>query len=245
LRITDRISLVGSGQLGFGLTNPLDCNVYLLDGGSELALIDAGVGIEPERILARIHWSGYESQRIAQVFLTHGHADHSVGAAFWRDHLGCAVVAPERCAEALREADEAAISLDRARAAGGYPEDFTMPPIEVDQRVSDGERVKVGRLELLVLEVPGHSEDHVAYLCQSGHGEDLFCGDLLTADGRVMLLAAPDCSPLAYSSSVARLATRELAGIFPGHGRFSLNGAQRAVSLAAADFRQLRVPQSA
>ena len=40
----DIVHLVGSGQSGFSLTDPLDCHVYLLDGGSELALIDTGVG---------------------------------------------------------------------------------------------------------------------------------------------------------------------------------------------------------
>ena len=44
MQLTEFVHLVGSGQSGFSLTDPLDCHVYLLDGGSELALIDTGVG---------------------------------------------------------------------------------------------------------------------------------------------------------------------------------------------------------
>jgi hydroxyacylglutathione hydrolase len=46
MRLTDRVGLVGWGANGFDLTHPLDCHVYLLHGGSELALIDAGAGLD-------------------------------------------------------------------------------------------------------------------------------------------------------------------------------------------------------
>ena len=41
LWLTDRIAIVASGGNGFGLTHRSDCHVYLIDGGSEAALIDA------------------------------------------------------------------------------------------------------------------------------------------------------------------------------------------------------------
>lgn len=44
MRLTQDVALVGGGNAGFGLSAPLDCHVYLLDGGDELALVDAGVG---------------------------------------------------------------------------------------------------------------------------------------------------------------------------------------------------------
>lgn len=52
MKITDNIFLVGSSQIG--LSHSSDCSVYLIDGGNELALIDAGVGIEIEKIFANI-----------------------------------------------------------------------------------------------------------------------------------------------------------------------------------------------
>lgn len=48
MKLTDNVYLVGSGEIG--LTNQYDCHVYLIDGGSDAVLIDAGVGIESEKI---------------------------------------------------------------------------------------------------------------------------------------------------------------------------------------------------
>ena len=61
MQLTDIVHLVGSGQSGFSLTDPLDCHVYLLDGGSELALIDTGVGRDTPAIAAQIEAAGFDS----------------------------------------------------------------------------------------------------------------------------------------------------------------------------------------
>ena len=46
MRLRPDLYLVGGGHAGFDLSAPLDCHVYLLDGGDELALVDAGLGID-------------------------------------------------------------------------------------------------------------------------------------------------------------------------------------------------------
>src|SRR5918995_3054919 len=194
MRITEQIALVASGANGLGLSNQLDCNVYLIDGGRESALVDAGCGLEPERILARIEMSGIDPQTINQVLLTHCHADHSAGARFWSETLDAAVVAPQQSAAALRSGDEDVINLKRARAAGVYPADFSLSPIPVSRSVDEGDLIRVGSLQLEVLRTPGHSFDHVAYLLCGDDAEPLlFGGDVLLTDGRIMLLDAPDC----------------------------------------------------
>ena len=40
MKLTQDLYVVGGGRFGFGLSGELDCHVYVLDGGSELALID-------------------------------------------------------------------------------------------------------------------------------------------------------------------------------------------------------------
>ena len=51
MKLLDGVHLVGSGSLGFGLTDDYDCHVYLLDGGDELALVDVGAGMGAEQII--------------------------------------------------------------------------------------------------------------------------------------------------------------------------------------------------
>jgi glyoxylase-like metal-dependent hydrolase (beta-lactamase superfamily II) len=64
VQLAERIHLVGSGSFGFDLTDPYDCHVYLLDGGSELALVDVGAGMGAERIVANVERAGFDPQRI-------------------------------------------------------------------------------------------------------------------------------------------------------------------------------------
>jgi hypothetical protein len=52
MRLWERIQLVGSGDGGFGLTDPFDCHVYAVDGGGEPALIDAGIGAATQDVSA-------------------------------------------------------------------------------------------------------------------------------------------------------------------------------------------------
>ena len=69
VRLTRDIALVGGGNNGFDISAPLDCHVYLLDGGDELALVDAGVGDvpgDPDAILANAEADGFDPGRIHQ-----------------------------------------------------------------------------------------------------------------------------------------------------------------------------------
>ena len=245
MRITAQIALVASGANGFGLTSPLDCNVYLIDGGTEAALVDAGCGLEPERILTRIEMSGIDPQTIDQVLLTHGHADHSAGARYWSETLDATVVAPQQSAAALSSGDEDVINLRRARAAGVYPPDFSLAPVPVSRSVEEGDVIQVGALRLEVVSTPGHSFDHIAYLLRGEEEEPLlFGGDVLLSDGRIMLLDAPDCRIDAYGATIRRLADLHIEGLMPGHGAFTLRGAGQPLTKAASYFERMLVPPS-
>jgi len=105
---------VGGGRFGFGLSAPLDCHIYLLDGGDELALVDAGIGGsvgDTQQILANIEAEGYDPDNVSTLLLTHYHADHAGGAAELRDALGLSVGGAPLKAKKLTEADEFQISL--------------------------------------------------------------------------------------------------------------------------------------
>ena len=63
MRLTRDICLVGGGDSGFGLSAPLDCHIYVIDGGSEAAIVDAGMGGKygaTDQILMNIQESGVD-----------------------------------------------------------------------------------------------------------------------------------------------------------------------------------------
>ncbi|MBW7460384.1 MBL fold metallo-hydrolase, partial [Paenibacillus sepulcri] len=98
MKLSDRVYLVGSGKYGMEMSDPMDCNVYLLDGGSECALIDAGGGIDPERIAANIQSCGFSMDQVRYCFLTHVHGDHAAGAYYFHNRYGVQIGASEEAA---------------------------------------------------------------------------------------------------------------------------------------------------
>ena len=75
-----------------------------------MALIDAGAGVDPDQLLARVAASGVAVDRVRQLFITHAHADHwdpDTAAA-----MGLRVIAP-------------AFDDDEVGGAGGIVFDYT------------------------------------------------------------------------------------------------------------------------
>jgi hydroxyacylglutathione hydrolase len=246
MRIGPRLALVGSGRNGLGLTSPWDCNVYLLEADGEALLIDTGCGLDPGRILSRIEATGIDPARIGRALLTHSHADHAGGAAFFAGQLSTRIACPAASAGAVRAGDEQASGLAAARAAGGYPPSFRYPASPVHQEINDGDTVRLGPLMITAVATPGHSYDHTSYLLHDpdDEGTVLFGGDVLLTDGRVLLLATADCRLDSYASTIRRLAALSPRGLLPGHGAFTLADGVRAVATAASYFERLVPPPS-
>jgi len=85
---------------------------------------------------------------------THLHADHVTGTARLRERTGSKAAVPERSAAA-----------------------------SCDLPVREGEPIRVGTLVIEPLYVPGHTDDHHAYLLRTDDGTRVFTGDALMIDG--------------------------------------------------------------
>jgi hydroxyacylglutathione hydrolase len=242
VKIADRIHLVGSGQLGISLTDDFDCHVYLVDGGDEYALIDAGGGRDPDGILAQIEADGLDLRRVRKLFLTHAHADHAAGTAALRERLNLEVLASPTAARYVRNGDEQAISLEAARKAGIYPTDFIFRPSPVDIELAEGAVVQVGDLALEAIETPGHASGHLSFVLRRGGSTSVFCGDCLMFGGKIILQAIWDCSVVESIRSVERLATLSIDGFFPGHLSFAVRHGRRQVDAAMRSIASLAPP---
>ena len=157
MKMTSDLHVVGGGYFGFGLSGHLDCHVFVLNSGDELALIDPGMGMDRDfdTILDNIRDDGLDPRKIRKLILTHYHCDHIGAAAEAQKRLDVEVYASAFAAPVIRSADEKAVALDVAKAAGFYPDEFRLPPCPVNVELVEGDVVKVGNLELETFETPG------------------------------------------------------------------------------------------
>jgi glyoxylase-like metal-dependent hydrolase (beta-lactamase superfamily II) len=121
---------------------------------------------------------------VRAIVLTHHHIDHAEAAAAWAASHACPVLA-------------------RVPALTG-----------ADRALDDGEPVPVAGIEVVVLDTPGHTSDHVALRLGSGA---VLTGDHVLGRG-TSVVAHPDGDLEAYLASLRRVLDLGPAALHPGHG---------------------------
>ncbi len=245
MKLTERVYLVGSGSVGFHLTHASDCHIYLIDGGNQLGLIDAGTGLGQEAILENIRSHGFDLKDIHFLFLTHLHADHAGGAAGLRRSMtNLKVLTAKDMAFALREGDETAIGLVEGKKGGYYEPGYRFEPCPVDIELVDGKISQVGDIQIKTLETPGHSAGHLTFVMKDAHRVYMFSGDNLFFGGKILLQPVPDCDLQAHIHSIKKLAGLGVDVFLPGHGCISMKEGQCHIDEALSWTERCLVPLS-
>jgi len=240
MKIMPGIYLVGAGMVGLSHSN--DSYIYLLDGGGEPALIDAGVGLEIERIFANIEEDGFDPTKINKVILTHTHADHAGGCKGMREKLRCKIFVPGDEVNLLERGTDEELGLIIAKESGIYSPDYLFPHCSTDVVVSNGDAIWVGELQLKAIHIPGHSPGSTCYLLEHRGKHILFTGDVVFYDGEIGLLNYWGSNLADYRSYINRLANLSVDVLLPGHKLFTLRDGQQHIDRAISALKKLSVP---
>lgn len=228
-KIADRVWWVGRGGWGGAqkpLSKPVDCNVFLIDGGEELALVDTGVGPEAPEIIANIKATGLDIARLTTILITHAHGDHSGGAKWLRGVTGAQTAMGAVTARALEDGDACLIGDLRPFGA------TKCPALQVDKWLEDGEEFSVGDVSITTILTPGHTLDAACFLAKIGRKRVLISGDTAignqprrdfgknaVVNGMLGWLDGHWSAPVStYVKSMDKLAALKADLMLPGHG---------------------------
>jgi glyoxylase-like metal-dependent hydrolase (beta-lactamase superfamily II) len=240
MKIIPGIYLVGAGMLG--LSHPNDSYIYLLDARGELALIDAGVGLEIKRIFANIEEDGFDPAKIKKVILTHTHADHAGGCREMKERLGCTIFVPGNEIDLLEKGTDKELGLIIAKKNGIYSPDYFFPHCSADVAISHGDFISLGDLELRAIHTPGHSPGSTCYFLECRERKILFTGDVVFYEGEIGLLNYWGSNLADYRNYIDRLANLSVDVLLPGHKLFTLREGQQHIDRAISALKKLSVP---
>ena len=240
MKIFSRTYMVGSGE--FGLSNEMDCHVYLVDCGRELALVDTGVGLETDMILRNIRSEGFKAEDITTVLLTHCHADHAGGCRRIKEETGCSVAATRDEARVIEGGTDTELGLDVAKTSGIYPRSYRYEHCRVDKVVKHGDEIRVGECSFKVFEIPGHSWATACYLLELEGRRALFSSDVVFYGGTIGLGNWPGSSLENYRKYLRRLGGLNVDILLPGHFTWTLRNGQKHIDRALENLKRAWVP---
>lgn len=197
-------------------------NAYLLETAEGVMLVDAGLPLSEETILARLTQIGRADLRL--IFITHAHVDHYGSAAALRRATGAAI--------AVHRADAADLAAGHSRLGTIRGRSWTqnaMPmlerlirvePTEADLLLEEGRLPAAFGLDACVVHTPGHTVGSCTLLVK---GQYAFVGDLISTQGKPHIQAAYAQDWSQIGAGVEKVRRLRPLHLFPGHGSSSLS----------------------
>lgn len=190
--------------------NPFGVSTFVVYDPDTLdaLVVDPGMVTDRERALFD-NFVASHRLKIGQIVNTHMHLDHCFGDNYVKSRYGVPVKA---------NSEDAFLGTKLAEQSRrfGMLVPGTEKGVEIDVDLKEGETVKVGKHELKVLQVPGHSPGSIALYSPEYHfligGDVLFKGSIGRTD-----LEQGNMSTLINSIRNKILTLPEETQVLPGH----------------------------
>ncbi|MCK9296714.1 MAG: MBL fold metallo-hydrolase [Desulfobulbaceae bacterium] len=181
---------------------PYRVNTYLLACAQTRKAVLIDPGGEAERLIKMVRDEGVEP---VYILNTHGHADHVLANQQLQKVFPVPVC--------MHEADD--IFFAAAEVREKSEKELGLPaPAPADIRLTDGQVLTVGRLQIKVIHTPGHTPGSVCFLAAGNlfTGDTLFVGDVGRTD-----LTGGSLDTLIHSLREKVIVLPEETIIRPGH----------------------------
>ncbi len=186
-----------------------NCYIVVDKSSNNAMIVDPGGS--SDEILEFIDRNNY---KLEYIVLTHGHADHIGGVLDIEKALGIPIIAHEDEVELLGDADKNLTNY------------MFRKTIEIEPSIllKDGDKFKVGQLEIEVIHTPGHTEGGMCLKI----GNDLISGDTLFKNsiGRADLYGG---NPKLLLDSIRKklFSLSDDIKVWPGHGPTTTIGEEK------------------
>jgi len=198
-------------------------NVFLLETGDGLVLVDTGIPGSTDEIVQAVDSLGRKPDEIRQIVVTHCHGDHAgslaalkrlTGATAWMHSDDAAMVRQGKALRPLTAAPGPVNALLFRVALRSAPTEIE--PAEVEHEVRNGDELPIAG-GLKAVHVPGHCAGQLALLWPR-HGGVLLAAD--TSANAFGLALSPGYEDLAEGRrSLAKLAAFDFEVACFGHGK--------------------------
>lgn len=199
-------------ELNFQARRRLGCCVYLIFSGSEWMLLDIGYEDTVDELIELIRQLDFPLVNCRYLVATHADADHVQGFHRAKALLPGAQLVAHPEAKVILE------SGDRIASFAEIPAQqisISMPEFKIDQEIQEGDKLKLGDIELEVWDTPGHATGQLSFR----FGSLLFSGDNIFRDGCVGSIDAHHGSDLpAFIESLKRIQSSPVKWLLPSHG---------------------------
>jgi glyoxylase-like metal-dependent hydrolase (beta-lactamase superfamily II) len=208
---------------GIHQVDGVNCNVYLVEDGEKLILIDTGLPRNDKKIVKAIEGLGRKPTDVATIVITHFHIDHVGSLKKIKEITNAKVAVHELDADYV--AGKKAPPKPKNLMIKALSSVMKAAPVEAELVLKEGD--KVGKLT--VIHTPGHSEGSISLL--DAERKVMFAGDAVRfMDGKVM--GSPEQFTLdkdKAKDSIRKISTFDFDILLSGHGQPLMPNASQKV----------------